>query len=874
MSVIDVIKNSLFYKNFFKIIIPFIILLILYLLFVYGMIIPTLEKNLYNEKISTTKRLSQLLYSDLSTRNEEILQGLVSEEEHKQRVIRRYEKLRFGKDNSDYFWIMDERGYIIMHPYIKSIVNVDPKTARGPDGILLNKLLDMINETVKDNNSGLVEYMWQFNENPNILTKKISWVTKFEPWNWVIGAGVYLDDIKKDISIWKKKLLLYGSLMIALSMLINLLISIKSIKLKISEQEALKKLIKSEDRIKTTLLSIGDAVISTDTSGKIIQINKIAKQILNIQFTEQQDLYIYDIIKIKEINADRLLIHNKDSYFQALERLIKIKECLLLVNSKSPINISINANYIKKSDTEIEGLVIVFQDITKELVLKNEVIQNEELFRTIFEISPFFMTILTLNDLKYLMVNQTFIDASQLDISNIIGKKPEELNMQIDEFDDISFKILKQTGKLDNQLKTIKLNDESHFLMYSSRIIKYKDNLCICSIYSDITELKNLQEQLNHAQKMDAVGQLAGGIAHDFNNIIGGMLGIIELMTIKDYSYEERMKNLKILLNSGQRASDLTKKLLIFSRKGKIDSTQISVHKAINDAVALLERTVNKTVNIKLNLKSEQYHIIGDYTQLMNIFLNMGINADHAMPKGGYILIETENVLLDNEFCKNSLFDIKPGNFIKINVQDTGTGIKKEHLNKIFEPFFTTKEQGKGTGLGLPAVYGTVQQHHGAIFVKSKLNEGTTFTIYLPIVEYNEEKQQYETKLTHGSGTILIVDDEYIIQVMAKAVLENMGYSVIIANNGKEALDIYLNMQDNIDLVILDMIMPEMNGKECFKQLKKINKDVKVILSSGFSQESDIEELKLAGLNGFIRKPYNTAEISKIISNILYRKQN
>lgn len=874
MSVIDVIKNSLFYKNFFKIIIPFIILLILYLLFVYGMIIPTLEKNLYNEKISTTKRLSQLLYSDLSTRNEEILQGLVSEEEHKQRVIRRYEKLRFGKDNSDYFWIMDERGYIIMHPYIKSIVNVDPKTVRGPDGILLNKLLDMINETVKDNNSGLVEYMWQFNENPNILTKKISWVTKFEPWNWVIGAGVYLDDIKKDISIWKKKLLLYGSLMIALSMLINLLISIKSIKLKISEQEALKKLIKSEDRIKTTLLSIGDAVISTDTSGKIIQINKIAKQILNIQFTEQQDLYIYDIIKIKEINADRLLIHNKDSYFQALERLIKIKECLLLVNSKSPINISINANYIKKSDTEIEGLVIVFQDITKELVLKNEVIQNEELFRTIFEISPFFMTILTLNDLKYLMVNQTFIDASQLDISNIIGKKPEELNMQIDEFDDISFKILKQTGKLDNQLKTIKLNDESHFLMYSSRIIKYKDNLCICSIYSDITELKNLQEQLNHAQKMDAVGQLAGGIAHDFNNIIGGMLGIIELMTIKDYSYEERMKNLKILLNSGQRASDLTKKLLIFSRKGKIDSTQISVHKAINDAVALLERTVNKTVNIKLNLKSEQYHIIGDYTQLMNIFLNMGINADHAMPKGGYILIETENVLLDNEFCKNSLFDIKPGNFIKINVQDTGTGIKKEHLNKIFEPFFTTKEQGKGTGLGLPAVYGTVQQHYGAIFVKSKLNEGTTFTIYLPIVEYNEEKQQYETKLTHGSGTILIVDDEYIIQVMAKAVLENMGYSVIIANNGKEALDIYLNMQDNIDLVILDMIMPEMNGKECFKQLKKINKDVKVILSSGFSQESDIEELKLAGLNGFIRKPYNTAEISKIISNILYRKQN
>ncbi len=869
MNISNLLKNTSFLHNFIKILVPFTILLILYLFFVFGIIIPTLEENLYNEKIETTKRLSQLLYSDLLSRQQDIDSGIVSEEEHKQRVINRYEKLRFGKDNSDYFWILDERGFVIMHPYVKSIVNIDPKFVQGPDGVLLNILLDKMQDVVETQNAGSVEYMWQFNEDSSILTKKISWVTKFEPWNWIIGAGVYIDDIENEISVWRTRLLTYGAITIFLSMLINLLISIKSIKSKIKEDEAINKLIESEDNIKTTLLSIGDGVISTNTEGLIIRINAMAKKILEIDNEPITDLYIFDILKIKELHSDKLLIYDKNSYFNSITRLINMNECLLITSSNTNLNISINANFIRKHNSEIEGIVIVFRDISEELKLKNEIIENEELFRTIFDISPLYMTIIRLEDLSYVSVNNAYAESYNMKISDFNHKKAGDIEDCIDNFEAEDLNILTKTGKLNNKMKAVNIKNEIHHILFSSRVITFQNTPCIFSIYSDITELKTLQEQLNHAQKMDAVGQLAGGIAHDFNNIIGGMLGILELMTIKDYSYEDRIKNLKILLNSGQRAADLTKKLLIFSRKGKIYSTKINLHKSINDAVALLERTIDKNVKISLNLNAIQSYLIGDYTQLMNVVLNMGINADHAMQDGGSLFIITNNIALDKEFCEKSVFDLVAGDYIKLTIKDTGTGIKSKDINKIFEPFFTTKEQGRGTGLGLAAVYGTIRQHHGAIYVESELNVGTTFTIYLPVAESEANLNKTDKNLYLGTGTILVVDDEYVIQVMAKAVLENLGYSVIIASNGKEALDIYKNIQDKICLVILDMVMPEMNGKECFKSLKALNPDIKIILSSGFTQESDLEELRLAGLSGFIRKPYNTSDISKLIQEVL-----
>jgi len=738
MSIIEFTKNKMFLSYIYKILKPLIILLILYITFVFGLIIPTLEKNLYNEKIETTKRLTELLYSDLLSRQDEIDKGLVSEAEHKQRVIKRYDKFRFGKRNTDYFWIIDERGYVILHPYVKSIVNVDPKTVKGPDGKPMNLLIDKMKYVANTTKGGTIEYFWQLNDDASTLTKKMSYVKKFEPWNWIIGAGVYIEEIEEELSYWRNRLIFFGILLVLITVVINILISVASIKSKIDEEIAQKK----------------------------------------------------------------------------------------------------------------------FED-------------SREIYQTIFDISPFFIVIQKLSDSTYVMVNKAFSDFTRKRISEIIGKKPEEVGKFIDNDELVNREVLIRDGKLDNVIRISKSGSKIFYFLYSSRIINYYDEKCSLTIVNDITEVRTLQEQLNHAQKMDAIGQLAGGIAHDFNNILGGMLGIIELMTIKDYSSEDRQRNLQLLLNSGKRASDLTKKLLVFARKGKLDSSPVDVHKAIKEALALMERSVNKKVIINSDLKAPQYFVIGDSSQLMNIFLNMGINAEHAMADGGNFSIKSENITLDEAYCKNSFFKIEPGDYIKIEISDTGHGIDPELLNKIFEPFFTTKEHGKGTGLGLAAVYGTVTQHKGEIKVDSIVNKGTTFTIMLPVIENKSIDDKKNHKLFNGTGRILVVDDEYIIQVMTRSMLENLGYSVVVANNGKEAVDLYKNQQDEIDLVITDMIMPEMNGKECYYKLRQIDPNVKVILVSGFTEENDINELIKDGLKGFMKKPFHTADISAMIHKII-----
>ena len=995
MKVKDISKNKILLAYALKTINPLVILLVLYLVFVFGIIIPTLEKNLYNEKIETTMRLAQLLYSDLASRQEEVEKGIISVEEHKQRVISRYEKLRFGKRNSDYFWIMDERGFVIMHPYVKSIVNVDPKTVTGPDGRLLNILLDKMFDVVQRQNAGMVEYQWQFNDNPDILAQKMSFVQKFEPWDWVIGAGVYIDDIEHDISLWRGRLIVYGLILVFITILINLLISLRSVKAKIEENYALKSLKEREEtfsklfeesydpvimldegkivncnqatletfgyadksamigkkpedfsplrqfngestirqkrkiyhdllknsfvrfewifkrsnedtfpadtsiskiiiankpvlyvilrdishlveiqntlkeskqRLKTILMSIADAVIATDIEGNIIQMNYSAEKITGHNMTDDKPTNICDLLKLKINDSSDFIFTGRESYHSLINSLINLKKCILYSESYQKYYVSVNVSFLKFENNAINGLVYVFRDITEETKLKIEVEETEHLFKTFSDISPYFLIIQRLSDNKYLMVNKAFADYVNLTENDIIDQTPAELGREINEEDRKMFKILKNEGKLDNVIKTSKGKLKNNYILYSSRIVKYKDELCAFTVASDITEIRELQEQLSHAQKMDAIGQLAGGMAHDFNNIIGGMMGIIEMMLVKEYNPEEKIKYLQMLLNSGKRAAELTKKLLVFARKGKIDSSPVDVHRAISEAVALLERTINKKVKIQKDLNSEKYFTIGDYTQLMNVFLNMGINADHAMPDGGVLSYESRFVYLDENYCKNSMFEITKGDYLEIIIQDTGHGIEPDLINRIFEPFFTTKEKGKGTGLGLATVYGTVNQHHGAITVESKVNQGTSFKIYLPVMDAQINYHTNNEEISGGTGTILVVDDEYIIQVMAKAVLENLGYTVMIANNGREAVDIYKYHNEKIDLVIMDMVMPEMNGKECFYELKKINQNVKVILSSGFTEENDLDDLKSSGLSGFIKKPYSTKEISKLIS--------
>lgn len=395
---------------------------------------------------------------------------------------------------------------------------------------------------------------------------------------------------------------------------------------------------------------------------------------------------------------------------------------------------------------------------------------------------------------------------------------------------------------------------------------------------SDITERNRikkekllLEKQLNHTRKMDAIGQLAGGVAHDFNNMLGGIMGAAELLKLTNKNLDERSDELVgIIMNASLRATVLIAKLLAFGRKSNDIVQNIDVHSIIDDSIAILSNTIDKSISIQFNRTAENSLIKSDSTGLENAIINLGINASQAMPQSGQLSFETSNIYFDKKYCEASPFEILPGNYIEIEVRDTGCGIELGNIEKIFEPFFTTKEKGSGTGLGLASVYGTVQKYNGAITVYSKVGEGTVFHIYFPIKSEDVKpvKKRPTQKTVRGTGKILLVDDEEMIRVTGGYILEDAGYEVITAKDGLEAVEIF--MQDaKIDLVITDMIMPGMNGTETFYKLREIDSDCKVVLSSGFTKGESLSELTDAGLAGFIRKPFRNEELTTLLSIVL-----
>ena len=391
-------------------------------------------------------------------------------------------------------------------------------------------------------------------------------------------------------------------------------------------------------------------------------------------------------------------------------------------------------------------------------------------------------------------------------------------------------------------------------------------------VFRDITAEYEVQKRLKHSQRMDAIGQLAGGVAHDFNNMLGGIIGFSELLAKKVNNDSEAATYVQMILDTSDKAASLTRKLLTFAKKTNIPATNVDIHKIITSSTELLQRTIDRRINIATSFLAEKFIVMGDSSQLQNIFINLGINAAHAMKGDGTITISTRNIILDSDSMTSWTTPLNPGDYIEIKVTDTGCGITQEDLPRIFEPFFTTRERDQGTGLGLSAVYGSIKQHKGDISVSSTPGTGTTFTLLLPASAEDSSARNQEpiNETTNtGSGHILIVDDEEIMRITARHILENSGYKVTSATNGREALALFHDKSKHYDLIILDMIMPEMNGKDCFKELRRHSVEIPVILASGFSQDSDIREMEKEEVVSFISKPYKGKELLNAIHELL-----
>jgi len=378
---------------------------------------------------------------------------------------------------------------------------------------------------------------------------------------------------------------------------------------------------------------------------------------------------------------------------------------------------------------------------------------------------------------------------------------------------------------------------------------------------------KELEDQLLHAQKMEAIGTMAGGIAHDFNNLLMGIMGNVSLILLNASSDHPHYSELKNIEQCVQRGADLTKQLLGFAMGGKYETIPTDLNEIIKKTSTMFNRT-RKEISIHEKYETHLRPVEVDRGQFEQVLVNLYVNAWQAMPGGGNIYLQTENVTLNEKKVKP--FNLKPGNYVKTSIRDTGVGMDEETRQRIFEPFFTTKEMGRGTGLGLASVYGIIKNHGGFIQVHSEKGRGTTFYIYLPASqkEIPEEKKLPE-RILEGTETALLVDDEDFIIDVGEKLLKKIGYKVLTAKSGKEAIEIYKKNKDGIDIVILDMIMPGMGGGETFDLLKKINPGIKVLLSTGYSLDGQAAEILERGCSGFIQKPFRMKALSQKLRLIL-----
>ncbi|NVM56860.1 MAG: response regulator [Desulfobacterales bacterium] len=524
-------------------------------------------------------------------------------------------------------------------------------------------------------------------------------------------------------------------------------------------------------------------------------------------------------------------------------------------------------------DKKFVGTYGVARDIDDRKRAEDALRESEERYRTVLEASPDPVVVYDV-DGKVIYLNPAFTQGFGWSLEELLGKKidyvPEdnwpETQMMID-------KVLAR--ECFSGVETRRYTKQGNVLDVTISVATYLDHdgTPLGSVHTlrDITERNRLEAQLQQAAKMESIGTLAGGIAHDFNNLLMGIQGRTSLMFLdidSDHPHFEHLKGVDDIIESG---ASLTRQLLGFARGGKYEVKPINANELIEKTSHMFGRT-KKEIKIYTSYQPELWTVEVDQGQIEQVLLNLYVNAWHAMPAGGDLYLKTENVVHREEDVRP--YGVEPGNYVKISVKDTGVGMDEPTQKRIFEPFFTTKEMGRGIGLGLASAYGIIKNHDGIINVQGKKGEGTVFNIYLPASEKKVTKEKEPGDLPpgdllRGAETLLLVDDEDMIIDVGQEILREMGYKVILAKSGKEAVEIYEKNKDKIDMVILDMIMPDMGGGAAYDRMKEINPNIKVLLSTGYSMDGKASEILARGCDCFIQKPFSIKQLSQSIRSVL-----
>jgi len=639
----------------------------------------------------------------------------------------------------------------------------------------------------------------------------------------------------------------------------------RAIRYAIERKGAEKILRESEEKYRTILESIEDGYFEVDIRGNFTLFNDSLWK-----------THGYSKDELIGMNYRRYMDReNAKKVYQAFNKVFsagkpaRVFDWEVLRKDGTKRHVEASISLMKDAEGQPIGFRGILRDVTERKQMEAELRQTRNFLQNIFNSS---IDGITTADLRGTVI---YTSPRTRDIlgykqKEIIGKKVYAFYGNGIEDAKTIMKELTEKGELkDHEMKLVRKDSELIDINLSASLLKNDKGEVIgtLGIYRDITEKNKLLAQLGQAQKVEAIGTLAGGIAHNFNNLLMGVMGNTSLMLLEIDSAHPSYERLRNIEKSVQSGSKLTGQLLGYAREGRYEIKPMSLNQLVQETSDTFA-TTKKEIRVHRELAQDLFGINADQGQIEQVLLNLYVNASDAMPAGGDLFLKTTNVT--HRDMRSKLYKPKPGNYVLLTVRDTGTGMDKRTMKRIFDPFFTTKAMGRGTGLGLASVYGTVKAHGGYIDVESKKGQGATFEIYLPASEKKAiAEKEKSAEVLMGTGTVLLVDDEDMVLDAGEGMLKALGYKVLLARGGKEAIELYKRNRDNIDMVLLDMIMPDMGGGETYDRMRKINPNIKVLLSSGYSINGQAEEILERGCDGFIQKPFNMKQLSRSIREIL-----
>lgn len=637
----------------------------------------------------------------------------------------------------------------------------------------------------------------------------------------------------------------------------------------------------SEERLKSILKSIPDIIYRLDPEGKITFMSAaierygykpdklLGKSMLNLVHADDREKAVYRINerrsgdrRTKSLELRLKSKSGKSIYFEDRSKSVEMEPVFLLeaeglYSTKNP------------EERNFLGTQGIARDITERKKAEEEIMVLAQALKCISEC----VSVTDLED-NIIFVNDAFINTYGYESHELIGKSISIVRSQrnlSDKIEDILPASLEGSwkGEIVNKRK-----DGSEFpVNLSTSVINDSSGypIALIGVATDISEKKHLETQLQQSQKLEAIGKLAGGIAHDFNNLLTVIQGYSELLLAKININDPISGQIKQISEAAGRAETLIRQLLAFGRKQIMQPRVIDLNNLVHEMEEMLQRLIGADIEFAINLSSKLGKIKADPGQIEQVIMNLAVNARDAMHKGGKLIIETTNAHIDDEF-KQNYPEAMIGNYIKFTISDTGLGMDRETQAHIFEPFFTTKQKGEGTGLGLATVYGIIKQSGGYIYVESEVNSGTTFSLFFPRVDEpldSEDKKEIADTRFAGHETVLIVEDQDEVRKLIFDTLKLYGYHVLEASHGGSALLTCEQYKDKIDLIISDIVMPQMNGLELVERLKPLQPEMKVLFISGYSEDIFSEQVSLDIGTIFVQKPFTPIELLGKIRQVL-----